>query len=340
MATIDERGLEVDVAVRRPRSLGLASALVVPRANPDPGGQVPHVPKHLHVDADLRDDRSGDDPVDAGDRCEDLDVPVVGLKLVLNASLDRSDVLLGAREASELRAKQEPVMLLHSAVKGQGEVRALASQRAASELGHLRRRRSRLDQCVQHSHAGDAEDVAGDTAELDVGGVQHLEQAVALGTAGVDQLAPVTQQLAKFPKLGGGHEALADEPVAREVSDPLGIAHVGLATWDVLDVARVAHDQIQRTVEHFVHGPPVDPRALHGDHRAALRMQPVSHLLQVRRKRPERPDLLARPLVGAAHEKARHHGPRMHIQSAAPFDNGFHLLPPGCAGGGRYADGR
>ena len=169
------------------------------------------------------------------------------------------------------------MMLLDPPVERQGQIGALAAQLALGEIRHRLGRGLARDQRPEHRPAGHAEDVAGDARQLDVGGLQELQEPVAFGRLALHQLAAVAQQLAQLPQRLGRHEALGDQAVADQIGDPLGILHVGLAPRHVADVPGVADDQLEMPLQDGVDRAPVDARALHPDMRhARLRASPAT----------------------------------------------------------------
>ncbi len=215
-------------------------------------------------------------------------------------------------------------MLLDAAVQGEFQLGQFATQPTARQSGDLSRSRRALDQRPKHRYPGDPENVARHTRQLDVGGLQQLEQTVALGRAGVDQLTPIAQQIAQLAHRLGRHKAAADQAVAKQVGDPLAVLHIGLAARHVLDVVRVADHQFEGPVQHCIDRLPVDPGALHRDMRAAVLLKPLPHLPQRRRQRPKRADLLRRSLPRWTSQQTRHHRRLMYIEAAAPFHDHIH----------------
>ena len=193
------------------------------------------------------------------------------------------------------------------------------------EVGHLLGRCTALDQGLEHGPAGDAEDIAGDARQLDVGGLQQLEQPVALGRLALHQLAAVAQQLAQVAQRLRRHEALGDQAVADQIGDPLGILHVGLAAGHVADVPRIADDQLEMPLQHGIDRPPVDARALHADMRHTRLLQPVAQRLEIAGHGRE----TCAPLWSAGDpaapiRQARHHRLLMHVQPGTPLDHHLH----------------
>ena len=111
--------------------------------------------------------------------------------------------------------------------------------------------------------------------------------------------------------------------MTEQVSDPLGVLDVGLATGHCLDVLSVDHQQLRsEALQHVVDRLPVDARALHGDRRDMLLIQPIPQPEQLPGYGPIGPCLLA--LVGP---DAGHHRLLVDVQPAAALVNHLHRHP-------------
>ncbi|MCA9689760.1 MAG: hypothetical protein KC636_09125 [Myxococcales bacterium] len=177
---------------------------------------------------------------------------------------------------------------------------------------------------LEHAHPRDAEDVGGDAGELDVGLLEDIQEAVALGSPRLDELSPVAQQIAQPADGLGRHEAGADETVPNEVGDPLAVLDVRLAPRDVLDVVCVADDDLEVALEDGVYRLPVHARALHGDVGDAEFGQPVAKFEQVPRERRKPTDLLTGFAVCRPQEHTDDEFCAVHVDAAAPFHDCFH----------------
>ena len=147
----------------------------------------------------------------------------IGLKPLADAQIECCDVRLDRFEPAQLHRQEEAVMLVDPPVERQDQIGALAAQLALGEIRHRLGRGLALDQRPEHSAAGHSKDIAGDAGQLDVGGLQKLQEPVAFGRLALHQLAAVAQQLAQFPQRPGRHEALGDQAVSHQIGDPLGI---------------------------------------------------------------------------------------------------------------------
>ena len=133
------------------------------------------------------------------ERCCGLDVHqervrrAIGLEPLVDAQVERRDVRLDGFEPAQLHRQEEAVMFLEAPVERQDQIRALAAQLALGEIGHRLGRGLALDQRPQHRAARHAEDVASDTRQLDVGGLQQFQQPVALSCLALDELAAISQ---------------------------------------------------------------------------------------------------------------------------------------------------
>ncbi len=171
---------------------------------------------------------------------------------------------------------------------------ALVPQLALGQVGQRGRIRRAGDQRRQHPPARDAHDVRGHVAQLDVGPFQRLLQPIDLGRSLLDQAGAVAGQFAQFPLRPVGDEAAAQQPVAQQVGQPLGVLDVGLAPRHRLDVPRVDQQQRELLLQQVPDRLPVDPGALHRHVRAARLLQPGRQRQQLVGHRAEGAHLLDR----------------------------------------------
>src|SRR5271157_2048465 len=325
----DQDGAEVDVALPGPAALLPARTLMTAGTDAGPGRQVIDAQEYAHVDADLGDQHGRNQPVDTGNLHQERVLHAIGLKPLADAQVERCDVRLDRFEPAQLHRQEEAVMLLDPPVERQDQIGALAAQLALGEIRHRLGRGLALDQRPEHRAAGHAEDIAGDARQLDVGGLQELQEPVAFGRLALHQLAAVAQQLAQLPQRPGRHKAPGDQAVPNQVGDPLGVLHIGLAPRHVADVPGVADDQFEMPLQDGIDRAPVDARALHPDVRHSRRPQPVPQRFEVPRHGAKRPHLLGRLRPRCADQKARHDRLLMHVQTTAPLNDRLHhrLLP-------------
>jgi hypothetical protein len=88
------------------------------------------------------------------------------------------DIPLGGFDALQLHGQQEAVVLLDTSLQGADQFGALTAQTSLRQVRHLFGRGLTLDQRPQHGPAGDAKDIGGDAAELDVGGLQQTSDPI------------------------------------------------------------------------------------------------------------------------------------------------------------------
>jgi hypothetical protein len=145
----------------------------------------------------------------------------------------------------------------------------------------------------------------------------------------------VAGEIAQLPDGRRGHEAAPQQPTLQQLSKPGGIADVGLAARQDLDVAGVDQQQLQPALlQHIPTGLPVLPRRLHHHLGDALPLQPVGQGLQARGERRVGADLLAASSptptrAGRVRDAdAGHHLVLADIQPRGAFHDQLHRLPP------------
>jgi hypothetical protein len=125
----------------------------------------------------------------------------------------------------------------------------LGSQPALGKIGQDLRVGGAGDERVEHRAPGRAEDVGGDAVELDAGVFQRLVQPVGLALALGDLRLALPRQGSQLALRLGRYEAAAQRAGFDELTQPLRVADVGLATRNLLDVPRVAQRQFEVVFE-------------------------------------------------------------------------------------------
>ena len=202
--------------------------------------------------------------------------------------------------------------------------RSLPLAMAAKTSGSSRPRRA-----PRASPAGHAEDVRGDRAELDVGALERLVEPLRLARSLLDQAAPVADELALLALAAIGDEAAAQQAVAEQVGDPLGIADIGLAPGHGPDVAGVDDQQLEpRALEQVVVRLPVDAGRLHRDVGHAEGEQPIGERQQLVGQGAERAQLAA-----SRGDDARDYRVAVDVEPGAAFVDDLHGAPHASASG-------
>jgi hypothetical protein len=76
-----------------------------------------------------------------------------------------------------------------------------------------------------------------------------------------------------------------------QATQPLRVAHVGLAAWYMFGVARVDQHHLEPALlEYLIGGDPVDAGGFHGDRSYPARLEPVGQTVQVAREGAEGAD--------------------------------------------------
>jgi hypothetical protein len=109
-------------------------------------------------------------------------------------------------------------------------------------------------------------DVGEHRAELDVGGLKGLVDALDVAGLLAGQLLAGAGEIAQRLLLHRGHEAGPDEAMGQQIRQPHGVIHVGLAARHGLDVVGVGQNQFEGLRQHGPDRLPVPPVASMATH--------------------------------------------------------------------------
>jgi hypothetical protein len=119
----------------------------------------------------------------------------------------------------------------------------------------------------------------------------------------------------------------------QQISNPLTILGIGLATRNHFDVMWIHQQQLEMALQHSPDGSPVHSCCFHGHMAHLMLSKPISQLQQIGRHRSETANLpvLAIPVTA---DYAGIDALLVHIQSGAASVNHLHtVVLSGCAGG-------
>jgi len=231
-------------------------------------------------------------------------------------------------QMSKLLVQQEDMVRLHPTHDRLGEGLPFGPQPPARELGQRLCVRLALEQpqqdlaCRKPAHIGD------DGSELDDGVLEHGLQSVGEPCSFVNQVETVAREVAQIAQMAlrrRWNEAGAQQPVAQQVRQPLGVLDIGLATGNRLDVIGIDDEDLALLFQQVEHRTPVRPRRLH-DHRPTIRCsQPVGERQQIVGHGAVGAHLLVDRPIRRRHQQAGHDKPLVNIQPAAalvhhPYD--------------------
>src|SRR5215218_3812392 len=215
-----------------------------------------------------------------------------------------------------------------AALERQAQGRQLRPQLALGELGQGGGVCLTLAERAQHRLAGGAEHIARDVAELDVGVLEQLLQAVGLTRALPDERLAIAGQVAQLADRFRRHEAGAHQPVLEQLAEPLGVLDVGLAAGHVLDVLGVDEPELEVVLEQVVDGLPVDAGGLHRNVRDAEPLEPVAQRQQLAGHGLKLGAQLRAPALLIGHVHAGGHLALVDVERTAALQHTFHLGLP------------
>jgi hypothetical protein len=158
-------------------------------------------------------------------------------------------------------------------------------------------------------------------ADLRLASSRTFLEAVGHGGALSDQLGPLPGEVAQLPDRPGRNETGAEQPVLKQLRDPLAVFRVGLAAGDRLDVLRLDDEDRESRLQEVGHRLPVDARRFHGDLGHPASDHPVGQAQQIHGHGPKGTDLLIDPAVGSQPPDAGADGPVGDVQSGAAGDD-------------------
>ena len=161
-------------------------------------------------------------------------------------------------------------------------------------------------------------------SKFDAGVLEHLVEALGLSASLFDLGLAIAGEVAQLADLFGRHEARAHQAVLDELTDPLGVAHVGLSSRDITQVPGVQDPALGDVLEDVEHRFPIDAGRLHPDQGDPEGDDPVPQGQQIGRHRPERGGgLLSFPsFPRRAH--AGDDGVFVDVETAAALDHSVH----------------
>jgi hypothetical protein len=147
----------------------------------------------------------------------------------IDAAVEGGDRLLQVLEVVKGQPDQQPMMLAEAAPQGLAQLGKLGPQAAPGQLRQDLPVAFAGNQSAQHRPARDAQDVGGDRVQLDASVLQGLLDPLALGPVRLDEPLAVADKIPQLPDRRRGHEAAPQQPTLQQLTQPGGIADVGLA---------------------------------------------------------------------------------------------------------------
>ena len=135
--------------------------------------------------------------------------------------------------------------------------------------------------------------------------------------------ATIASQFAQLAHTGWRHKTTAQQSMRQQLRDPLGVAHIGLATRHRFQMLRVDHHQLHLPFQYVIDRLPVHPGRFHRHLRAPFVNQPIQQRQQILCHRAKLANLFL-PLTAQPPKPARRDRSLVHIQSTAPLIDNLH----------------
>src|SRR3982751_664436 len=283
-----------------PAVFALARRLVVPGTDTGPTAQVLGGFKLAHIWSDLGQNTRCGHLLDARDGLQQFILLPIRLQSLLNPGLELFHLSVEQDGVLYTLGDQPAVMIIElMSLQGFGQLRNPLSEAALTQTGNLfGRNRCVGHQRTHHRLTGDAEDIAENAADLDVGYLQYFLYAVLLRRQRGERLLPAPGEISQLNHRARRQETSFQESMSVQMSQVLGVSKVGLlaAGWPVF-LSADQHD-LEARFQDILDRNPVRSGTLHCHTGAALLEEPRSEFLECRHGRPKRPCLDFPVLIG------------------------------------------
>jgi hypothetical protein len=112
---------------------------------------------------------------------------------------------------------------------------------------------------IQHHARGLAEDIRDHRRQLEIGILQGFLHAIAGASAFSDQGRARASQVPQLSLPGRWDEAATHQLVLQQISNPLGVAHIGLAPRNRFDVLRIDDEERKGVRQQVLDRLPIHP---------------------------------------------------------------------------------
>ncbi len=161
-------------------------------------------------------------------------------------------------------------------------------------FGYLLRRGPPFNEGLHHCTSRYAVDVGHHTAQADPCIIEDFVQSIFLSGKDAAQLSAVTGKKSKFTQVLGRNEALTQKTAPAKFSQPFGIADVGLASGDLLDMAGIDNASLDPEIlQRRIYGFPENSSAFHDCEPNSLTMKPLGQFPELPMKSRILPGLRA-----------------------------------------------
>src|SRR5262245_38374216 len=178
---LHEGGLEPVAAVAQAGAAALAGTLIVTRTQSGPGDEMAGGLEARHVHADLGHDHAGADGAQTWHGTQVLGGFSKRLEPEAHLLLDRGDSLVQGIDLAEVKLQHEAVMRADASAQGFEQLSAVRLDTGVDAAKQMLRVGVAVDDRLEHRATALAQDVAQHEAELEIGVLEHLLDALDVG---------------------------------------------------------------------------------------------------------------------------------------------------------------
>jgi len=283
-SSFHQGGPEAAGSNRAASSEALARTLIISRADPAPGTQSRRSGKCLKRCSDFGENSIRSHEVYAWDPDHALYEVIVRLKHVFELRLHASDTLLDVVDHIQLFPEEPPVMIFEEALNRTEEFSPLGFEFPSQAMLHIFPGDLPgvfANKKVHQIAPGTTEEIGDNRVDLDVARLEELVNPPLGITCCFYEALSIPAQVPPPAHLLWWNEPSFEHPYAQQSRDPLAVGHIGLATGQIPDMARIDQDDVEASFQDVMDRAPINTRALHRDDGTVMCQQPLPQTYQV-----------------------------------------------------------